>query len=240
MMNRNEIIHPSFNLFKAEQGIYSVFPEDLRVSSDYDAKAWFYDRVIGNTLYNKVLWGNSLHDYANFATMAANSSTDLMLDAGCGSLVFTKAVHQQARRQTILLDRSIGMLRRANNALRSNYKHLGSTCLLQADLFRLPFLNGCFGTILSMGVLHLFEQPELLLKCLAKTLKPGGRIYTSTLVAETNLGRRYLGLLHRAGEVGTPCRANQIRALCEQQPGLSMESFTVIGNMVYTTFSKVT
>jgi ubiquinone/menaquinone biosynthesis C-methylase UbiE len=239
-MNLNDLIHPSFRLVKTEQEIYSVLPEDLRGQHDYDTKAWFYDTLIGNSLYNRVVWKSSLQDYANFANVAANASRDLMLDAGCGTLVFTKAIHQQARRQTILLDRSMGMLRRAQKALRSSCGYSGTTFLLQADVFSLPFLDGCFGTILSMGVLHLFEQPQLLLRCFAQKLKPGGSIYVSSLVAETNLGRRYLNLLHRAGEVGMPCQASQIKALCEKQAGLSMEKFTVIGNMAYMTFRKST
>ena len=237
-MNLNDLIHPSFRLAKTEQDIYSVLPEELRGQNDYDTKAWFYDTLIGNALYNRVLWKSSLQDYANFANIAANSSKEPMLDAGCGTLVFTKAIHQQARRQTILLDRSIGMLRRAQKALGSSCGYPGNTYLLQADVFSLPFLDGCFGTILSMGVLHLFEQPQILLRGFAKTLKLGGSIYVSSLVAETNIGRRYLNLLHRAGEVGMPCQASQIRALCEQQPELSMENFTVIGNMAYMTFRK--
>ncbi len=35
-------------------------------------------------------------------------------------------------------------------------------------------------------------------------LAPGGQLYLAGLVAETRWGRRYLEILHRAGEVAVP------------------------------------
>lgn len=237
-MSPDDVIDPSIALYKAESNIHTVF-EFNQQGGDYDDKAWFYDRVIGHSLYNRWVWKNRPENYAAFASDAADSGKDWMLDAGCGTLVFTHEAYRRAQRPAILLDRSLGMLRRAERRLAGSNGAAANILLLQADLRDLPFRDDAFGTILSMGMLHLFDQPETLLAPLTRTLKPGGRFYASALIAETDFGRRYLHMLHRAGEVGAPRRADDLRAICQRQSGLALDRFETIGNMAYMVFSKL-
>jgi len=145
-----------------------------------------------------------------------------MLDAGCGSLVFTAAVYAEAHRPLVLLDQSVGMLEAARDRLAARGVRPASTVFLQADLLDLPFASGRFSTVLSMGMLHLFEDVEGVVSTLARTLTPEGALFLSSLIAETWIGSRYLSLLHRAGEVATPRSEQQlVAALCRSVPGRS-------------------
>ena len=87
----------------------------------YDRKAAVYDRVVGARAYNRVIWGTSTTAYRKFASEALASGTGPMLDAGCGSAVFTAGVYRRASRPLVLVDRSIGMLVRAHGALGGAY-----------------------------------------------------------------------------------------------------------------------
>lgn len=59
---------------------------------------------------------------------------------------------------------------------------------------------------------HLFDDPAALAEALRSQLTPGGTLHLAGLVAETRRGRRYLQLLHRAGEIGVPRTAEQLHA----------------------------
>jgi hypothetical protein len=53
-------------------------------------------------------------------------------------------------------------------------------------------------------MLHLFDDIATLASALVNATEPGGQLFLTSLVAETWIGRRYLSLLHRAGEVAVP------------------------------------
>src|SRR4051794_17000655 len=59
----------------------------------YDRHAAVYDRVIGNPLYNRVVWSCPTSEYAEFAREALAAGDGPFLDAGCGTLVFTGDVY---------------------------------------------------------------------------------------------------------------------------------------------------
>jgi len=158
------LLQPDAFVEEIEEGIFSAIAGNHR-DSEYDEKAGFYDAVIGNPLYNRVLWGNKLSDYQNFCRAAlASKPTGYVLDVGCGSLVFTSKVYTQYQeRPLILVDRSLGMLRRAQVRLRNETgKTPENITLLQSDLFALPFRAGVFETVLSFGMLHIFSDTHRL------------------------------------------------------------------------------
>ena len=179
----------------------------------YDRRAAAYDRVVGGRLYNRLLWGSSPAAYAAFAARAVSSGAGPMLDAGCGSLVFTAGVYAEADRPLVLLDHSVGMLEAARDRLAAIRGVVpASTALLQADLLDLPFASGSFSTVLTMGMLHLFDDVTGVVSALARSVQPGGALFLSSLVSETRVGGRYLSLLHRAGEVALPRTEQQLLA----------------------------
>ncbi|MDQ4048315.1 MAG: class I SAM-dependent methyltransferase, partial [Actinomycetota bacterium] len=98
------------------------------------------------------------------------------LDAGCGTLVFTAAAYQ-ASRPLVLVDRSLGMLRRAAERLEG-----APAALVQADVLDLPFAPGRFATVACHAMLHVLDDPWAELAALHRQVAPGGRLFASMLV----------------------------------------------------------
>jgi SAM-dependent methyltransferase len=169
------------------------------VAADYDRNARIYDRLIGNRLYNRLVWGTSPQDYEDFATEALASADGPFLDAGCGTLVFTAGPYAATSRPLTLVDDSQGMLDKAAERLGPT-----SADLRRADLFDLPFQPGGFATVACHGVLHVLAEPWKALAALRAQVAPGGTFFASMLVRDRVVGRTYLELLHHAGEVGSP------------------------------------
>lgn len=196
-------------LRNAGGGLCSALPvEDP--GSPYDRRAALYDRVVGTAIYNRMFWGTSPASYAAFAAAAVHASDGPLLDVGCGSAVFTADAYRNARRPIVLVDRSLGMLTQA--AQRISSPDPAQVAFMQADLFDLPFRSGSFTTVACHGVLHLFEDPVGVLHALRAQLAAGSSLYASALVAETAVGRRYLTVLHRAGEVAVPRHEYELAA----------------------------
>lgn len=228
-----ELIRNNIQIEEVDEGIFSCIDRNAR-GSDYDKKVDAYDLVVGNALYNRVVWGNWPSRYANFCRQALTSARGgLFLDAGCGSLVFTADAYAHADNKLIvLLDRSIGMLRKGRDRIR---KHRGgipkNIVFLQGDIFSLPFHDAAFDTVASFGVLHIFEQKLEFLAELERVKTRSGQVFFSSLVGNNALGRRYFEILRKAGEVAT-CHSSQslISALSRSPFGYRL---TTTGNMAY-------
>ena len=112
-----EVLSEGSTIRLVEDHIYSALP-DARHRHLYDRRAAAYDSVVGTGLYNRVMWGTSPLDYIAFAGEAVISDpAGRMLDAGCGSLLFTARAYLAADRQIIAFDQSLQMLRRARARL---------------------------------------------------------------------------------------------------------------------------
>ena len=229
----NSLIKDGISPVEIEKSVYSVIPE-ASAAHHYDSKAAIYDLLIGNPLYNKLFWGNRPENYCAFSQTAVNSSSaGVALDVGCGSLVFTHrayAVYQA--RPLILLDRSLGMLLKGKQRLVSS---LGSVpdniVFLQADALNLPFISGALKTVISFGLLHIFEKPEMLMTELMRVRAEDGGLFATSLVANNRLGKRYLKTLQWAGEIGNVQNDAELHnRLSTLYPSLRLNS---IGNMAY-------
>ncbi len=197
----------------AGDGVASALPADDE-GAPYDRKAAVYDRVVGARAYNRVIWGTSTTAYRKFASEALASGTGPMLDAGCGSAVFTAGVYRRASRPLVLVDRSIGMLVRAHGRLDG-----APAALVQADLSDLPFAPGSFTTVGCFAMLHVLDDPWSALAALWRQVAPGGRILASMLITDRALGGAYLRVLQRAGEVGPPASLAELTAAARQALG---------------------
>lgn len=102
--------------------------------------------------------------------------------------------------------------------------------LVQADLFALTLPRNEYTTILGLGLTHLFEDPGQLVRTLQAHLALQGHIHVSGLVPETRRARRYLHLLHRAGEVAVPTTASDLHSALGHP-----EAFSITGCMAYAT-----
>lgn len=200
-----DVLSSDAELRQVRPQILSVLPPEGE-EADYDSRATAYDRVVGSTLYNQLMWGVSPGRYQAFARRALASGKGPFLDAGAGSAVFTASAYVEAERSIVLVDRSLRMLQAARDRI------VGLTAgtvpdhvvFLHADVLDLPLEADCVETILSMGMLHLFEDVTGHVERLLRVLGTGGTLFTMSLVSDRFVGRQYLRLLQAAGEVATP------------------------------------
>jgi SAM-dependent methyltransferase len=223
-----------------EDDIYSVLP-DVPHKHLYDRRAAAYDSVVSTWLYNRVMWGTSPLDYVAFAREAVvYHPAGLMLDAACGSLLFTAQVYLASDRQIIAFDQSLQMLKRARARL---IQLAGSVpervLLLQADLSDILFRKGCFHTILCMNVLHQYEDAADLIQKLCGLLTDGGQLYLTSLVSNGRyIGDRWLTALYKGGEFVCPRSGLELNKLLNDSLGLEV-SYRMKGNMAFAAVPNV-
>lgn len=179
----------------------------------YDGRAAGYDWLIGRELYNRLAWSTSPREYAAFAERAVDSAAGPLLDVAAGTALATAAAYADSSRPVVVTDRSRDMLARAARRIAVDGHVRPGIRFVQADAFDLPFQPGGFATVVCLGFLHLVDDPAVFLDRLRTQLRPGGRLFCSSLVAATPRGTRYLNLLHRAGEVAAPRTADELARL---------------------------
>lgn len=215
-------------------GIYSAMPDDA-ATHHYDKIASVYDRVIGTQLYNKFMWGSSPMEYKAFARRAVRSSTyGSIVEAACGSLLFTADAYLETNRTIIAFDQSLSMLQNARNRLiESNGTMPKNVHLVQADLIDIPFRPNVFETIVCMNVLHLYEDAVGLISTLNDLRKENGNIFMTSLVLnQRTIGDLYLKALSAAGEVVRPRRLSEIAMLLDATINEPI-SISCTGNMAF-------
>ena len=231
-----ELVTEGHRVRLIEEDIYSVQP-DTSVPHHYDKRASLYDSVVSTWLYNSVMWGTSPGDYVDFARQALNSSSDgVLLDAGCGSMLFTARLYVRSNRHIVAFDQSLAMLRRARQRLRKLSgcvpEHIR---LLQADLSDLPFRRKSFRTVLCLNVLHQFADAMDLVSGLTALLSDRGNLYLTSLISNNRaIGDWYLNALYRTGEFVRPRNEPELRALFINDVGQRI-SYTHKGNMAFVT-----
>jgi SAM-dependent methyltransferase len=219
-----------------EDDIYSVLP-DVPHKHLYDRRAVAYDSVVSTWLYNRVMWGTSPLDYVAFAREAIVSHpAGRMLDAGCGSLLFTAQVYLGSDRQIIAFDQSLRMLRRARARLMELAGSIPERILLlQADLSNLVFRPEKFHTILCMNVLHQFAGAAEMISKLKDLLADGGQLYLTSLVSNGRyIGDHWLGTLHKSGEFVRPRSGVELNKLLDDLLGEEV-TYRMKGNMAFAT-----
>jgi SAM-dependent methyltransferase len=214
----SRMVAPGHDLRSVEHGVLSALPPDHE-SAPYDRHASAYDRLIGNGLYNRLIWGVRPKDYSAFAEEALSAGDGLFLDAGCGTAVFTSHAYRNASRPLVLVDRSLGMLSRASERLAGS-----PATLVQADLTALPFSPSSFDTVACFAVLHLFDDPWKALAALREQMAPGGKFFASMLVTDRGgISRPYLSALRRRGEVGPLRQADDLKQAAGEIFGESVD-----------------
>lgn len=203
----------------------------------YDRRAATYDHLVRSRLYNRLAWSSTPDAYTEFGAAAFDSAEGPLLEVAAGSAAATAELHARSSRPTQLVDLSVAMLERAAQRIAADLTDRGDPLparirLVQADLFDLPLPAVGFTTVLGLGMTHLFEDLPVLVDALLRQLAPGGTLHLAGLVGETRRGRRYLQLLHRAGEVATPRSADELHAELGRPP-----RFAVAGCMAYATLA---
>lgn len=102
----------------------------------------------------------------------ADLSGELMLEAGSGSGRFTE---QALKTGATVLSFDYSSAVEANYASNGHHPNL---CLVQADIFNMPYRESSFDKVLCLGVLQHTPDPKRAFQELVKRLKPGARIAT--------------------------------------------------------------
>jgi SAM-dependent methyltransferase len=215
----SEILDDSSSLRLIEPQIYSVLPVGEDADITYDKTfGFFYDLVACSPAYNFVVWGYRIREYHSFCLDALESSGDgWVLDAGCGSLAFTaKTYATYSDRPVVLLDRSLRLLRMAKARLLKRCGEIpANIVLVHGDALQLPFKPGSFATIVSLNLLHVFEDVAAALLELKRVLADGGTMSLTTLVENQRLADRYLHVWGRTGEL-IPRTVEEVLAAFEE------------------------
>ena len=174
----------------------SCLPPEQR-EAHYDAIAGTYDVLVRSRLYNRLIWGVSRDLYRAFIGEALAAAGDgLLLDAGCGSAVLSAPAYRAHPVDAVLLDLSLGMLKRAERRVPEGPD------LVQGDLYDLPFADGSVDAVLHFGIAHVLKDPPAAFAQLARVVKPGGTVHVGCLVQSgRTCGDLWLRMLQVAGEV---------------------------------------
>jgi SAM-dependent methyltransferase len=144
---------------KVESNIYSSLDNTPRTC--YDKKAWIYEFLVGNFLYNKLMWGTSPGDYVDYAREVLAACEGTVVDVGCGGLMQTSRIYASRPQFTILADISLEMLRIGKHRILQQIGLLPNhLTFLQADAFKLPFYECSVDNVVSFGMLHLFDNKQ--------------------------------------------------------------------------------
>lgn len=227
----DELVAPGRQLDSIGGSVLSALAPDRR-GAPYDTRAAVYDRVVGNLLYNRLLWGASTSSYGAFAVASLTDGEGPLLDVGYGSFVLTATAYRNSSRPLVLVDRSLAMLSRAEHRLRGHDPD--RVAFAQADLFDLPFRPGCFATVACHGLLHLFDDLDAVLGALRAQAAVGGSLYATSLAAETRRSRWALRQMARTGEAAAPRRQDELAAGVRAALGVAPEVHRQ-GAMVFVT-----
>lgn len=201
--------------------------------AQYDSIGDAYDLVAGLEIYHRVFWGVSTREYRNFAQAASSACGEgVLLDAGCGSMLFTARAHQANGRGAVIgTDASLTMLRLARARV-AQHEDLRRVAFLRANVLRTPFRAGAFDVVLCLHVAHVVADLEGLLGEVRRVLKPGGTLFLTSVVLVDHWRDRYLRFLSGRGVMASPRRRQAILAAIRAQFGAELESH-VTGSMLF-------
>lgn len=219
-----------------EPHIYSVC-QDAEEDILYDKMAKFYDLVICNRFYNRIVWGYSVASYDSLVKKALESEKNgWVLEAGCGSLAFTARTYGGfSERPIVLLDKSLNLLRLAKSRLiQLSGKVPENMVFLQGDALQLPFKQQCLGTIISMNLLHVIPELDKLVMGIKNVLISNGTIIFTTLVKSNRFfADRYLKFMGSMGKA-IPRSLNQLLTVFNEL-GMPVKH-QVVGNMAFINY----
>lgn len=234
-INLQNLLLPNISLKTIESHIYSVIPES-ESSNSFDDMATFYDLVICNRYYNRIMWGYNITNYEIITTKALNSSNNgWVLDAGCGSLAFTaKSYINYTERPVVLFDASIKLLKIAKSRIIKLNGNIPSNMIfLQADALKLPFKPSLFNTIISLNLIHIFDDITNVISCFKKVLAENGTMTFSTLIKNNRITDKYLDVMLKKTSGVAPKTYDQLR---KYFTNLQLPvKFDAQGNMVFIT-----
>ncbi|HEY8153415.1 MAG TPA: class I SAM-dependent methyltransferase [Myxococcota bacterium] len=233
MIALQEVLEPGRSIRELEAGLFSALGAGDE-GAPYDSRAAGYDWLVSSRWYSSLAWGVAAAAHTDFIRRGlASSHEGWVLDVAAGSCVPSASAYTTTSRPLVVLDRSLGMLRRGMARLRQLHGALPRhVAFLQADASALPFRAGSLATVICHGALHVFSSPSDVCAEWLRVLRPGGQLFVSSLVRGRWLGDRYLALLHRAGEVTRPRSAAEVARFVEAAVGAPAR-LDAVGNFAY-------
>jgi ubiquinone/menaquinone biosynthesis C-methylase UbiE len=114
-----------------------------------------------------------------------------VLDLACGTGVFTRLLARRVQGFVVGLDLSWPMLLHARRLIARD--GIDNVLLMRGTAVHLPFVAGAFPFINCCGALHLFDNPDLVLKEIERVLPRGGHLSVQTTIRpEHSAGVAYL------------------------------------------------
>jgi SAM-dependent methyltransferase len=219
--------------YEVEPDIWQPGAVSEALGAQYDFIGTAYDSVVGLDIYHRVFWGVSTGEYRAFAEAASTACGEgMLLDAGCGSLLFTDRVYRAGERGTVIgLDASLKMLRLARTRVGS-VEALRRVAFLKANVLRTPFRMGVFDVVICLHVAHVLSDLTALIGEARRVLKPGGRLFLTSVVVVDHWRDRYLRFLVRRGVLALPRRPEDIVLALRAQFGTEPEA-CLMGNMLF-------
>jgi ubiquinone/menaquinone biosynthesis C-methylase UbiE len=130
--------------------------------------------------------GKLVHGYEGelLVTMLKPGRGELILDAGCGTGIFTAQLLER-RARVVGLELSRPML------VRTMFKSEGRGFLaVQGDMRNLPFADGSFDKAVSVTAIEFIENAKPAVEEMFRVTKPGGTIVVATLNSLSPWARR--------------------------------------------------
>jgi SAM-dependent methyltransferase len=126
----------------------------------------------------------------------------LVLDAGCGQGRHVALASKYGAKMVFGIDASDSV-----DVAYQNTKHLPNVCIVQADIYNLPFRDKTFDYAYSIGVLHHLPAPERGFDALVRSVKSKGSIST-WVYGRQSLAAGLFDLARRAVLAHLPLSAN--------------------------------
>jgi ubiquinone/menaquinone biosynthesis C-methylase UbiE len=197
---------------RVTDNIQTAFPHVERAK--YDFRARKYEWLVASNWFNILHWNTQPKYYTAFAKEAILENIGKLIDIGCGGLSQTYALYQQTDNDCTLIDRSIEMLKVAEQRLMNSENCIPSNIhLLQGDAFKLPFAENSFDILCSFGTLHLFDDKKYFVENILKVLKPNGKFYFLVMTNQYLNSRIFMNVLSWFGEFRKICSAKQLLSI---------------------------
>jgi SAM-dependent methyltransferase len=161
----------------------------------------------------RVIWGiDASVLYASMEPIGQIAEGATIIDVPCGGGVAFRAVRPDQDVRYVAADLSVKMLARAERRART--RSLNQIEFVTADMTALPFADGEADLFLSYSGLHMVDDPEQVVKEIARCLKPGGRVIGTTFLSDcSRRAKRLFQIGSRRGHPLPPGREDLLRWL---------------------------
>jgi len=179
---------------RARRGYFDLFDEARRGELHRDQGMFrfralppIYERL-WRPLISRMIFGRRLdvlEEQRIVLSDLAVSEGGRVIDIGCGTGNYTRKLAQAAGDGIVVgVDASEAMISAA--ARRGGGSNL---VYLRGDGCALPFLDGLFDAVCSVGVIHMVDDPMAMLDEMTRMLSPGGRLAVMATCEKTNVPR---------------------------------------------------